>query len=302
MKIDRLIGILSILLQQEKTTAPRLAQLFEVSRRTINRDIEHLCRAGIPIMTVQGAGGGISIMEGYRIDRTLLTSAELQAIFAGLRSLDSVSGTNRYGQLMEKLSAGNSSLLAGNAHILIDLSSWYRESLAPKIEIIHQAIEKGEQLTFSYCTQKGEELREIAPYYLVFQWTSWYLYGWCRARRDYRLFKLNRMTELSSTGEFFEKRRVPLPEFSTEKVFPQKVKVRALFWRECRWRLLEEFGQQSFVEQPDGTLLFSFDFAGEDNLLSWILTFGEKVELLEPSYLRETLRRIGEDYRGKYSV
>ena len=111
MKMDRLIGILSILLQQERTTAPELAEQFEVSRRTIQRDIEALCRAGIPVITAQGAGGGISIMEGYRVDRTVLTAPEMQAILAGLRSLDSVSGTRRYAQLMEKLSAGNHTLL-----------------------------------------------------------------------------------------------------------------------------------------------------------------------------------------------
>ena len=74
MKTDRLIGILSVLLQEEQTTAPKLAEMFEVSRRTINRDIESLCMAGIPIQTVQGTGGGIRIMDGYRMDRTILTS------------------------------------------------------------------------------------------------------------------------------------------------------------------------------------------------------------------------------------
>ena len=123
MKIDRLIGILSVLLQQERVTAPELSRRFEVSRRTINRDIEDLCRAGIPIVTAQGQNGGISIMEGYRIDRTLLTSGEMQTILAGLQSLDSVSGTNRVAQLMEKLSAGGSDWMSGSRNILIDLSS-----------------------------------------------------------------------------------------------------------------------------------------------------------------------------------
>lgn len=94
MKIDRLIGILSILLQQKKITAPELADKFEVSKRTINRDIENLCKAGIPIQTTQGCGGGIQIMDGFRMDRTLLTSKDMQMIMAGLRSLDSVSGSN----------------------------------------------------------------------------------------------------------------------------------------------------------------------------------------------------------------
>ena len=123
MKLDRLIGILSILLQRERVTAPELAERFEVSRRTIQRDVEALCRAGIPLVTVQGAGGGISILEGYRVDRTVLTGPEMQDILAGLRSLDSVSGTSRYAQLMEKLSAGAGTLVPEGADTLIDLSS-----------------------------------------------------------------------------------------------------------------------------------------------------------------------------------
>jgi len=86
MKTDRLIGILSVLLQEERTTAPELADRFEVSRRTINRDIEDLCKAGIPIRNVQDSGGGISIMDGYRMDRTILTSRDMQMILAGLSS------------------------------------------------------------------------------------------------------------------------------------------------------------------------------------------------------------------------
>ena len=124
MKIDRLIGILSVLLQKEKVTAPELAEKFEVSRRTINRDIENLCKAGIPITTTQGTGGGISIMDGYRMDRTLLTSKDMQMILAGLRSLDSVSGSHYYGQLMEKIKSGSSEYISGSESILIDLSSW----------------------------------------------------------------------------------------------------------------------------------------------------------------------------------
>lgn len=164
MKMDRLIGILSILLQREQVTAPELAEKFEVSRRTIQRDIEALCRAGIPITTAQGAGGGFSIMEGYRVDRTVLTAPEMQAILAGLRSLDSVSGTRRYAQLMEKLSAGNSTLISGGTHMLIDLSSWYKSSLAPKIEAIQNAMEKHHLVHFTYDAPKGTSVRSVEPY------------------------------------------------------------------------------------------------------------------------------------------
>ncbi|WP_368248716.1 helix-turn-helix transcriptional regulator, partial [Intestinimonas butyriciproducens] len=166
MKMERLIGILSILLQRENVTAPELAEQFEVSRRTIQRDIESLCRAGIPISTAQGAGGGISIMEGYRVDRTVLTDPEMQAILAGLRSLDSISGTRRYAQLMEKLSAGTGGLVPGSAHMLIDLSSWYKTSLPPKIELIQGAIEQHHTIRFTYFSPKEESVRIVEPCYL----------------------------------------------------------------------------------------------------------------------------------------
>ena len=193
MKIDRLIGILSILLQKEKTTAPKLAEKFEVSRRTINRDIEDLCKAGIPIRTAQGRGGGIRIMDGYCMDRTILTSKDMQMILAGLRSLDSVSGSRYYSQLMEKMQTGSSKFIRGEDFMLIDLSSWYKGSLAPKIEVIQSAIENRHIIQFRYYAPSGESNRGIEPYYLVFQWSSWYAWGWCLEREDYRLFKLNRM-------------------------------------------------------------------------------------------------------------
>lgn len=167
MKIDRLIGILSVLLQEEKVTAPELAQKFEVSRRTINRDIEDLCKAGIPIRTTQGIGGGIRIMDGYRMDRTLLTSKDMQALLAGLRGLDSVSGSHYYRQLMEKVKTGSSSYISGNESILIDLSAWNKEVLASKIEMIQDAMEERKMLSFRYYAPSGDSIRDIEPYFLI---------------------------------------------------------------------------------------------------------------------------------------
>ena len=290
MKTERLIGILSILLQQEKVTAPQLAREFEVSRRTIQRDIESLCRAGIPISTAQGAGGGISIMEGYRVDRTVLTAPEMQAILAGLRSLDSVSGTRRYTQLMEKLSAGSGVLLPGSAQMLIDLSSWYKDSLAPKIEEIQSAIRQHCTIRFAYFSPKGESVRTVEPYYLLFRWSAWYVWGWCHTRQDFRLFKLNRMTDLAA-GELFSPRPAPLPDLEPERVFPAKYRVTVRFEPSCRWRLVEEYGPDSFTTDPDGWLRFTGGFPDADSALSWVLTFGDKAELLQPDQLR---RRLGE--------
>ena len=298
MKIDRLIGILSILLQQEKITAPELAKKFEVSRRTINRDIENLCKAGIPIVTKQGQNGGISIIDGYKIDKTLLTSSDMQAILSGLGSLDSVSGTNQVSILMEKLGASN--FISGNPNILIDLSSWYKDSLSPKIEQIKKAIEQNKLISFVYYSPKGESSRIIEPYYLVFHWSSWYVWGYCRKRDDYRLFKLNRMTHLN-TKEIFEKRVVPTPDLSTEKIFNHKYEIRAIIKPEYRWRLIDEYGLESFTVMQDGNLLFSFMFTDEQSIINWILSFKGAAELIYPDNLRKVLKKLGQQIQKQYS-
>ena len=300
MKIDRLIGILSVLLQEEKTTAPELAERFEVSRRTINRDIEDLCKAGIPIRTAQGTGGGISIMDGYRMDRTILTSKDMQMILAGLRSLDSVSGSSYYGQLMEKIQVGSSEFITGRDSILIDLSSWYRESLAPKIETIQDAIGLKKIIRFRYYSPSGDTEREIEPYYLIFKWTSWYVYGYCLMRNDFRMFKLNRMDSIMHAASYEGNREVPMPDLSNEKVFPAKDRVKALFDPSMKWQLVEEYGVDSFTEQDDGSLLFEHEYADDEGLLSWMLSCRDKVTVLEPERIREKLYQITSEISKKY--
>ena len=300
MKIDRLIGILSVLLQEEKTTAPALAERFEVSKRTINRDIEDICKAGIPVRTTQGTGGGISIMDGYRMDRTLLTSKDMQMILAGLRSLDSVSGNSYYGQLMEKIQAGSSKFVSGRDSILIDLSSWYRDSLEPKIGTIQDAIEDRHLVTFRYYAPAGESERAVEPYYLVFRWSSWYLWGWCRDRKDYRLFKLNRMDDVRKSEEAFDCREAPMPDLSNEKIFPGKIAVKALFAPDMKWRLVEDFGPDCFTESEDGKLLFTAKYTDMENLITWLLTYGDKAEILEPREAREKTAQIARNMMRIY--
>lgn len=292
MKIDRLIGILSVLLQEEKVTAPELADRFEVSRRTINRDIEDLCRAGIPVSTSQGAGGGIRIMDGYRMDRTLLTSKDMQMILAGLRSLDGVSGSHYYGQLMEKLKAGSSTVVSGSETILIDLSSWYQDSLPARMELIQNAIEERKVIRFNYYAPNGDSTREIEPYFLIFKWSNWYVWGWCRLREDYRMFKLTRMDQIVQSDTRAADRKVPIPDLSNERIFPGGIHVKAVFQPEMKWHLLEEFGADSFEVQPDGTLLFEQEYTDRDNLLTWMLTCKDKVTVLEPEDIRDELFHI----------
>ena len=182
MKIDRLIGIITTLQQQKFVTAPYLAEKFEVSRRTINRDIEDICKAGIPIVTTQGVNGGISIMEGFALDTTIFTEQELSAIFAGLKSLDSVSNTASAEKLAQKI--GGSQAISIADHMVIDLASFYKDDLAEKIDTIKQAIQESKCISFHYCYNKGEADKIIEPYLIVFKWSDWYVFGFCKERQE----------------------------------------------------------------------------------------------------------------------
>lgn len=302
MKVDRLVGILSVLLQRDSITAPELAERFEVSRRTISRDIESLCRAGIPICTRQGVGGGISVMEGYRLDKTLLSTGEMREILAGLRGLDSVSGSRHYACLMEKLGEGPAGPISGKDYIRIDLSSWYKSSLSSKIEKIQAAIEGRKLLRFFYYAPRGDSSRSIEPYYLVFRWSSWYVWGWCLERRDYRLFKLNRMEEVEVSGQSFVQRDLPEPDLSDARIFPGGISVKALFSSEVKWRLIESFGPHCFTQREDGRLLFEEEYTNEDALISWLMGFGDQVEVLEPESVRNRLFHMAENMVRAYGI
>ncbi|MFW6678300.1 HTH domain-containing protein [Lacrimispora sp. AGF001] len=160
MKIDRLIGIITILLQKEKTTIAQLAERFEVSGRTIQRDIDHICKAGIPIVSMQGYGGGLSIAEGYKINQTILTQEELSVIFMGLKSVDSVSKYTYTQSLMEKFAYKKRAVLSCHNRIIIDLATFYQVSLIEKIELIKQAINNREPECITFDNQSGKLIFE----------------------------------------------------------------------------------------------------------------------------------------------
>ena len=241
-------------------------------------------------------------MNGYRMDRTLLTSRDMQMILAGLRSLDSVSGSRYYGQLMEKIQAGSSEFVNSRDSILIDLSSWYRDTLPPKIGLIQDAIELRRRIRFDYYSPRGDTKREIEPYYLIFKWSSWYAYGFCLLREDFRLFKLNRMDSIVH-GEVFDRRsEIPLPELSNEKVFPARGRVKAVFDPSMKWQLVEEYGVGSFEEQPDGTLLFEHEYSDDEGLISWMLSCRDKVTVIDPESVRDKLYEIACDMAEKYAT
>lgn len=298
MTIDRLIGILAVLLREGQVTAGSLADRFEVSVRTIRRDIDRLCQAGIPLRTARGAGGGVSIMEGYDLDRTVLTDADRGAILAGLRSLDSVSGTGYYRQLMEKLPRPDAG--SGDDCVVIDLASWYGPALAPRLAALKEACARRRLARFTYCAPGGESVRTVEPDKLVFRWTSWYLHGWCRDRGDWRLFKLNRMLALEILEETFSPRPAPWPIAPAERVYPGRLQAAIRFAPSARWRLVDEYGADSFRPQRDGSLLFCRGFPDQEELVRWVLSFGEAAEILSPESARRALGELGKKMWEKY--
>lgn len=298
MTIDRLIGILAVLLREEQVTAGQLAKRFEVSVRTIQRDIDRLCRAGIPLRTQRGVRGGVSIMEGYGLEKTMLTNADRGAILAGLRSLDSVSGANYYRQLMEKLPQAEAG--AADDCVVIDLASWYGPLLAPRLEALKAACLQRRLVRFTYCAPGGDSRRVVEPARLVFRWSSWYLFGWCRQRQDWRMFKLTRMVEPEVLEERFPPRPVPSPVTPVERIYPEALQAAVRFAPAARWRLIDEYGPESFAQELDGSLLFRRGFPDREELLRWVLSFQEQAELLEPEDLRRELANRLKKICGKY--
>ncbi len=299
MKLGRLIGIVSILLQKDKVTAPYLAEKFEVSRRTINRDIEDICKAGIPIMTTQGRNGGISIMEGYKIDKTLLTTSEIEAIITGLKSLDSITKTKKYENIMDKLKPNKESNMALSNNIIIDLSMWRNTYFIEKIELLKEAIKESKVIYFTYCYEKGNDEREIEPYLLIFQWGNWYIYGYCLKRKDYRLFKISRIIKLKKLSKKFVKRDIDFNVYNN-RTYQYQIYVKAIFHEDMKWQLIDEYGMEKFNVLDDGRLTLEIGFSNKEKALNWALSYGDKIELVEPKELREDIQNLLNKISKKY--
>ena len=241
-------------------------------------------------------------MKGYRIDRTLLSSGDMQAILSGLQSLDSVSGTNRYRQLMEKLSADKMTSVNVDGHIIIDLSKWDRSSVSDKIELIKKAMEQGHIITFRYYSPSGESERRIEPYHLIFQWSAWYVWGYCTERDDYRMFKLTRMTELVMTDDRCADRAVP--EYVPDKLRHTKgeIKVAVKFDASVKWRIIDEFGADFLKYDESGDLVMEFTWSDKHSFFSYILTFGDSAEIIEPKGYRQEFAELAKNIYSKYET
>ena len=298
MKIDRLIGIITTLQQKKTVTAPYLAEKFEVSRRTINRDIEDICKAGIPIVTTQGANGGISIMDGFSLNITVFTEQELAAIFTGLKSLDSVSNSATAEKLVQKIGGGSAIRLADN--MVIDLSSFYKDDLSSKIDCIKLAMKESKCIMFHYCYNKGEADKLIEPYLIVFKWSDWYVFGFCQERQDFRMYKLRRLWDLQITDETFVVRDIPEEKKQFGAHMTDDYVITAVYDASVKYRLVEDYGHNSFTEQEDGTLYTEWGFTKTDTAVEWFLSFGDKVKVLGPPDMVELMKNTLDSIKNLY--
>ncbi len=184
--------------------------------------------------------------------------------------------------------------------VVIDLASWYGPLLAPRLAELKDACLRRKPVRFTYCAPGGDSLRVVEPARLVFRWSSWYLFGWCREKQDWRMFKLTRMLDLETLEETFPPRPVPSPVTPVERIYPDALQASVRFVPAARWRLIDEYGAGSFTQEPDGSLLFHRGFPDREELLRWVLSFQEQAELLEPEDLRRELAARLKKISAKY--
>lgn len=299
MKVDRLVNIIMILLEKERIGAQALAEMFEVSPRTIYRDIDTINMAGIPVRSTSGVGGGFEIMRNYKIDKKVFSTADLSALLMGLSGLSNIV---RGDELVGALAKVKSFIPADRARdielkanqICIDCSPWMgSRNMQPYLELIKTALQESRLLTFAYIAHHGNQtVRTAEPYQLVLKNSQWYLQGYCHKRNDFRLFRLSRMSNLHVQEETFTLREYqkPILDFSeTLETLQTKIKIR--IHRSVLDRVLDFCDFEDFSPDGDEHYLVSFPFIENDYHYDILLGFGNQCECLEPPHIRETMKR-----------
>lgn len=285
MQINRLFEIVYLLLERGSVTASELAQRFEVSPRTVYRDIDALSAAGVPVYATRGRQGGISLMENFSLDRSLLTEKEQDEILFALQSMRATSGSDcsgllsRLGTLFRRESAD---------WIEVDFSDWSDDAEQKgRFELIRRGILEHRVLRFTYYGSSGEKSeRSVEPAKLLFK-GSWYLLGYCRDKKDFRLFKIRRMVSPALTDTHFVRRA--LPERQASSGPEHQVALRLRFSLRAAYRVYDEFCPDAVEKQEDGSLLVSVSYPENGWVYGFLLSFGEDVEVLSPERVRAAL-------------
>ncbi|EAC4201109.1 YafY family transcriptional regulator [Listeria monocytogenes] len=299
MKVDRLMSIVLILLDKERISAQELADRFEVSLRTIYRDIDAIDLAGVPIRSTPGVGGGFEIMSNYKMDSKVFSTADLSAILMGLSSL---SNMVRGDELINALAKIKSFIPADRTkeielkanQIYIDLSQWTgNNNIQPHVEIIKVALQENKLLTFEYIAHQGNKtVRIVEPYQLVMKSSHWYLYGYCQNRNDFRLFRLSRMSGLKILEETFTLRNFRKPQLEMEDIVAvMQIEIKIRIHQSIIDRVLDYCSYENFYPDGEEHYIVSFPFIENEYHYDILLSFGDKCECLEPLHIREKMKR-----------
>jgi len=301
MKTERLLSILMILLHRRKITASELAAYFEVSVRTIQRDMDSLAMAGIPLYASVGKDGGYQLMDTYRLDNTFLSKDEMDTLIAVLRGFRGTLTNRSIRTIFEKLNG----LPQGESafdKLVINLNPWGADDrFQGTLRRVETAIDQKRLLHFTYYDLYNNEThRTVEPYTLVLKVNTWYLFAYCRLRRDYRFFKALRIFDLSIEDDTFSPRDdLPKRKPWEELDYSRPAKPILLKFREtARARISDLFGHQGWTAAEDGSILLNCDFPIDEWVISLILSYGGDVEVLAPLSLREEIaRRIAENHK-----
>ena len=299
MKVDRLVSIIMILLEKERIGAQELADMFEVSPRTIYRDIDTINMAGIPVRSTSGVGGGFEIMQKYKVDKKVFSTADLSAILMGLSNLSSVIHGD---DLVNALAKVKSFIPADRAkdielktnQFCIDLNQWMGNSnIQPFLEIIKVALEESKLLSFEYVAHHGNKTtRTVEPYQLVLKSSHWYFQGYCLKRKDFRLFKLSRISSLQLLDNSFTPRDYQKPQLDFDNIFAtMQTKIKIRIHKSIMDRVLDFCEYESFLPDGDEYYVVNFPFVENDYCYDILLGFGDKCECLEPLHIRTELKR-----------
>ncbi|MGN0344662.1 MAG: helix-turn-helix transcriptional regulator [Lachnospiraceae bacterium] len=299
MKVDRLVSIIMILLEKKKVSAEELANTFEVSKRTIYRDMDSICMAGIPIRATSGVGGGFEIMPGFKIDKNVFTEDDLSTLLMGLSGLSSVVRGDEIIHTISKVRsfippAQADAIALKTSQICIDVNSWTTNPLVNDyLEKIELALEERHLLSFSYIDRQGNVIpRTVEPYQLVSKNSSWYFYGFCHLRKDYRLFKLSRMIDLEVCVESYVPKDFPGPILSADEISDSlKIFITLRIHKSLLERILDYCSFDQFTPDGDSFYIVKFPFIDRDYYYDMLLSFGDKCECLEPVNVREKLSK-----------
>lgn len=299
MKVDRLVSIIMKLLDKERIGAQELADMFEVSPRTIYRDIDTINRAGIPVRSTSGVGGGFEVMQQYKVDRKVFSTADLSAILMGLSSL---SNMIRGDELVNAFAKVKSFIPADRVkdieiktnQIYIDLSPWMsNRNIQPYLEVIKTALQENKLLSFEYTDRYGSKTARTAePYQLVLKNSHWYCQGYCLKRNDFRLFKLSRIANLQMQTEYFTPRDYEKPQLDFSDILAtMQTKIKIRIHKSIMDRVLDFCAYEYF--SPDGNehYIVNFPFIENDFYYTILFSFGDKCECLEPLRVRAEIKR-----------